>query len=83
MIHYKKILLPFFDDVKSGRKTFEIRYNDCDYQIGDYILLQEWDGDKYTGEKVLVQINYKSDLFGIGLKDNYIALGIIVRLNYI
>ena len=78
MIHYKKILPSFFDDVISRRKSFEIRYNECNYKKDDYILLQECEDDKYTGDEVLVKIIYKSNLLGIGLKDNYVALGIEV-----
>jgi len=40
-IHNKKLIQPYFDDVWNGNKTFEIRKNDCDYQIGDFLILHE------------------------------------------
>jgi hypothetical protein len=33
---------PFFDEVWEGRKTFEVRKDDRDYQAGDTVVLREW-----------------------------------------
>lgn len=49
MIHDLKITPKYFDDVWNGIKRFELRKDDRDYQIGDTLLLREWDGEKYTG----------------------------------
>lgn len=38
-IHELKLDTFYFDDVKSGLKTFEIRKNDRDYQVGDLLSL--------------------------------------------
>ena len=51
--------IPFWE-VIAGSKTFEVRRNDRDFKVGDLLLLQEYEPalKKYTGEEVLVQIDY-------------------------
>lgn len=41
MIHQLKIESAFFEDVISGKKTFEIRKNDRDFMVGDFLALNE------------------------------------------
>lgn len=60
--HHLKILPEYFDSVTNGEKTFEIRKNDRDFQIGDEVYLKEWTpSDGYTGGKALVRITYITD----------------------
>lgn len=40
--HQLKTINPFFTDVWEGRKTFEIRYNDRDFKVGDILWLEEY-----------------------------------------
>lgn len=63
MEHHLKINKEFFDPVFKEIKTFEIRYNDRKFNVGDLILLSEWDSLKkeYTGRKVKGQITYITD----------------------
>ena len=78
-VHYLKILPQFFEPVYAGLKTFEIRYNDRDYQLGDFLYLQEWDYRKesYTGRKCVKRITYVlKDTEFIGLADGYCAMGL-------
>jgi hypothetical protein len=42
-IHYLKTLPVYFDAVRRGDKTFEIRKNDRDFQTGDTLVLKEFD----------------------------------------
>lgn len=58
MIHALKILPEYFEAVRNGRKTFELRNNDRDFRVGDYLALNEWDGDHYTGRTELVEVTY-------------------------
>lgn len=53
----------FFEAVKSGDKTFEIRYNDRDFKEGQGIRLKEYspNNGKYTGRDLLVEITYMTD----------------------
>ncbi len=58
MTHHIKILPIHYEEIKSGRKKFEIRYNDKNYKIGDIVELEEFLGieeipscpDKYSCE---------------------------------
>ena len=54
----KKILPCYYDAVVSGSKTFELRKDEDDIQVGDIIVLQEWDGSKYTGRIVNMLVKY-------------------------
>jgi hypothetical protein len=59
-IHELKTIEPYFSQVETGEKTFEIRYNDRNYQKGDYLLLQKYDGimQSFNGESLLVRVKY-------------------------
>lgn len=57
MIHELKTKPEYFKAVREGTKLFELRRNDRDFCVGDYLALNEWDG-VYTGRTELVRINY-------------------------
>lgn len=44
MTHGVKISPTHFEEVLSGRKKFEIRFNDRNYKIGDVVVLSEYLG---------------------------------------
>lgn len=46
----KKVLPEDFDAIIRDKKKFGISKEDL--QIGDTLVLREWDGEKYTGRKV-------------------------------
>ncbi|MCP1638851.1 DUF3850 domain-containing protein [Streptococcus gallinaceus] len=75
--HILKILPNFFEDIVSGKKTFECQYNDRGYQIGDCLYLKEYDieSNQYSGREMLAKISYTLQDF-VGLKENYIILGL-------
>ena len=58
MKHELKILPEYFDEVVSGRKTFEVRKDDRGFQIGDTLILKEWNRGRYTGREVAVEVTY-------------------------
>jgi len=86
-MHNKKIWPCYFNDVATGKKKFEIRKNDCNYEEGDNIVLKEWRDDSddlpftysgYTGREIIVRIIYKLDSEFVkvdGLEDGYCLLG--------
>lgn len=57
-IHELKILPDFFYAVRCGRKPFEVRKNDRDFQIGDILVLKEWTGAAYTEAAYCVRVLY-------------------------
>ena len=52
MTHEIKCQTEFFEKVWSGVKTFEVRLNDRNYQVGDVLCLRELRKDLYTGRMV-------------------------------
>ena len=74
MIHHVKILPIYFEAVKEGKKNFELRFNDRGYEVGDFLLLEEWDNGKYTGRKHERKIKCKLENFE-GIQEGYCILG--------
>jgi len=74
-IHTLKIWQEYYSQVISGNKKFEIRNNDRDFQVGDVLILQEYDPDvdSYTGEMVSAKITY---ITNFGQKENYVVMSI-------
>ena len=58
MIHELKIRPEFFEACTSGKKTFEVRQFDRPFEIGDYLALNEWNREIYTGRCALFNITY-------------------------
>lgn len=83
MIHQLKIDSKYFEDVVSGKKTFEVRKNDRNFMVGDFIGLNELTphpcnekGEhKETGRCAVVYINYILDEPGV-CKEGFVVLGI-------
>jgi hypothetical protein len=70
--HNLKILPEYFQAIAKGIKTFEIRKNDRNYQIGDQITLMEHNGRNYTGREIIGSITYITDY---EQKEGYIVFG--------
>lgn len=78
---YIKILPEYYEAVKRGDKTFEVRVNDQDYQVNDVLHLQEFNNGEYTGRELVKTISYilnnpnycKEGYVILALKDRYIC----------
>lgn len=76
-VHYLKTVQPYFGAVKQRLKKFEIRKNDRNFQVGEFIMLQEYVDGKFTGRNLLVLIEYKlENAQKFGLKKDYVILGL-------
>ena len=64
MKHVLKCWPEYFQEVKSGRKLFEIRKWDRPYKVGDTLLLREYDRNKQeeTGNEIEVEVVYLLDM---------------------
>lgn len=58
--HELKCWPGFFGAISEGRKTFELRRHDRDYQEGDILLLREWREyqQEYTGKSIRCEVTY-------------------------
>lgn len=76
MEHFLKIQPQYFEEVRNGNKSFEIRKNDRDFKVGDTLYLQEYNPLKqeYTGEVVKREITYITDY---AQQENYIVMAIV------
>lgn len=73
MIHELKIIPEYYNDIISGRKTFEVRFNDRNYQVGDVLVLREYEDGEYTGRAIERKVIYILDeTSGYVLKDHVI-----------
>ncbi|AKG88281.1 DUF3850 domain-containing protein [Listeria monocytogenes] len=59
--HELKIAPEYFEAVTEGRKTFEIRKNDRNFEVGDTLVLQEFDNGEYTGREYWEDVVYITD----------------------
>lgn len=74
--HYLKILPKHFLDVEKGRKSFEVRFNDRDYHVGDVLYLQEFvPPETYTGRQIVREVCYLLDDPAF-VKEGYVVLGL-------
>lgn len=70
--HELKIQPQYMEAVLTGRKTFELRKNDRDFQVGDTFILREWENGAYTGRHFIQAISYVlKDCSEYGLDDRY------------
>ena len=81
MTHTIKLQEQFCDAVLSGDKCFEVRYNDRNYKVGDYVrfIPIRPTKDGYIGlPHAVINKTYVITyvLSGWGLQDGYVAFGI-------
>jgi len=73
MTHNLKTWPKFFEMVRSGRKTFELRVNDRNFQVGDILDLHEWvpETETYTGRR---ECRLVADVIDLAPLSEYVAL---------
>lgn len=76
MVHALKIKSEYFKVVLAYNKNFEVRKNDRDFQVGDFVALNEIDDEgNYTGSHAVRKITYilNDEQY---LAPGYVALGL-------
>jgi hypothetical protein len=75
-VHDLKTLPKYFEAVITGEKTFEVRLDDRNFQVGDVLHLREYDNaNGYTGRHKFYNVTYiLSDTEYV--KDGYVILGL-------
>ena len=58
--HKLKAWPEHFKPMMFGKKSFEVRINDRDFNVGDYLFLEEWDPktERYTGRVLTRNVTY-------------------------
>jgi ParB family transcriptional regulator, chromosome partitioning protein len=77
-MHELKTIQPYFDEVWSGWKNFEIRKDDRGFKERDILWLREFDPKtKEYGREILAQVEYilPANTFA-GLSSGYCAMSI-------
>jgi Domain of unknown function (DUF3850) len=76
-VHELKTLKPYFQDIYSGVKKFEVRFNDRNFQVNDLLGLEEFDDieQTYTGRYIIRRVTYilSDPMF---VKDGFVIMGL-------
>ena len=76
--HNLKTLPKYFKAAISGAKTFEVRKDDRDFQVGDILQLQKYDNGQYLKDIFKTKITYvlgRNDDEKQFVKTGYVILG--------
>lgn len=76
--HDLKCWPQYFQSVKSGVKPFEVRFNDRDYQVGDTLVLHEWNPEtrEYSGDFIDRLVTYVMPGGNFGIDPNFVIMGV-------
>jgi hypothetical protein len=81
-VHELKCWPPFFQAIRDGEKTFEVRKNDRGFQKGDTLRLREFDPNRqpylsgaYTGREFPMVVSYVLSGFE-GIAEGYVVMGL-------
>lgn len=67
-----------FSAVSAGTKPFDVRENDADFQVGDALLIREYDPDTrtYSGQTLLRWVSYVLPGGAFGVEEGWCVLGL-------
>lgn len=76
--HNLKCWPEFYVEVRSGRKTFEVRKDDRGFKVGDVLILECWDpvAKDYTGDFFPVRVNYILPGGSFGVLPGFVVMSI-------
>lgn len=76
--HWLKTWVEFWPAIESGAKTFEVRFNDRNFQVGDTLVLECFDPETQTRppvKPIVKRVTYILDKFS-GLAPGYVVMGL-------
>lgn len=76
-VHTVKIAKMYYEDVKSGKKSFELRKNDRGYKQGDILRMLEYAEGEWTGREMAVEVTYLLEDYA-GLEEGYCIMALKV-----
>lgn len=76
--HDLKVIPPYFDEVLSRKKKFEVRKNDRDFRVNDYLVLLDDDKGRYTGNSCGAYVTYVLHGPAFGIEEGYVVMSIEV-----
>ncbi len=76
--HELKCWLASYEAVVNGSKTHEVRINDRDYRLHDFLYLHEWNewSGSYTGKSVKALVTHITEGGKFGLAENVCVMSI-------
>ena len=74
-IHELKTYPKYIRATAEGIKPFEVRRNDRNYNVGDVLLLREYDNGIYTGFNITREVTYILDEKPF-VPDGYVVMGL-------
>jgi len=77
-IHELKCLQQFFEAILGGHKTFEVRFNDRGYGVGDSLRLKEYrlGTQGYTGRSLTCRVTYILAGPSFGVDSGFVVMAI-------
>lgn len=81
MEHELKTWPEFFKASISGKKKFEVRKNDRNFQVGDELVLREWEPGSgyYTDRKAVFYVDYVLSGYNWGIRKDFIVMSVTPR----
>lgn len=78
MTHALKTWPEHYQGIASGKKKFEVRKNDRPFEVGDTLILQEYNPDtkRYTGQESTFQISYILHGPGMGIYKDHCVISL-------
>lgn len=82
--HALKVWPEYFNQIATGQKTFEIRFNDRRFQPGDMLMLEEWSPTTadYTGRWTTRRVGFVFDpaVDSVpGVQPGYVVLSLLTH----
>lgn len=81
--HLLKTWPEYYWRVVNGQKKFELRKNDRDFQVGDQLILSEYNVEtkQFTGNELSVSVDYILHGPNFGIEEGFCVMSISIPTN--